>query len=65
VWKLGATTGEARAGSLIPRAGGAGFVSITYADGAAWLSTYDLDCAVSIEVRSYIKEGRCFDTSFT
>jgi streptogramin lyase len=41
VWKLDGTTGEARAASRIPRAGGFGFVSITYADGAAWLSTYD------------------------
>jgi hypothetical protein len=48
VWKLGATTGEARAGSLIPRAGGAGFVSITYADGAAWLSTYDRGTVVRV-----------------
>lgn len=41
VWKLDAATGEPRAASLIPPAGGFGFVSIAYADGAAWLTTYD------------------------
>ena len=41
VWKLDATTGVPRAASLTPRAGGFGLVSITYADGVAWLSSYD------------------------
>ena len=40
VWKLDGTTGEARAASLIPTAPGFGLVSITYGDGAAWLSDY-------------------------
>lgn len=41
VWMLDAATGQPQAASLIPRAGGFGFASIAYADGAAWLTTYD------------------------
>jgi streptogramin lyase len=41
VWKLDATTGAPQAASLIPPAGGFGFVSIAYAEGAAWLTTYN------------------------
>ena len=41
VWKLDAATGAPQAAALIPPAAGFGFVSIAYADGAAWLTTYN------------------------
>jgi streptogramin lyase len=41
VWKLDAATGTPQAAALIPPAAGFGFVSIAYADGAAWLTTYN------------------------
>jgi streptogramin lyase len=41
VWRLDAATGRALGASLIPRTPGFGLVSIVYADGAAWLSSYD------------------------
>lgn len=40
VWKLDGASGEPQAASLIPQTRSS-FVSIVYADGAAWLSTYD------------------------
>jgi streptogramin lyase len=48
VWKLDAATGEPQAAALIPRAGGFGFVSIAYADGAVWLTTYDRGTLVRV-----------------
>jgi streptogramin lyase len=48
VWKLDAATGEAQAASLIPRGGGPGFVSIHYADGTAWLTTYERGTLVRV-----------------
>jgi streptogramin lyase len=40
VWKLDAATGQPQAASLLPASGGSGFVSIAYADGFAWLTSY-------------------------
>jgi streptogramin lyase len=41
IWRLNEATGDPQAAALIPLAGGFGFVSIVYADGRAWLTTYD------------------------
>jgi streptogramin lyase len=48
VWKLDAATGQAQAASPLPRAGGFGFVSVVYAEGAAWLTMFDRGTLVRV-----------------
>jgi streptogramin lyase len=41
VLQLDEQTGAVQAAALLPRAGGTGFVSIAYGNGAAWVTNYD------------------------
>jgi hypothetical protein len=48
VWALDGATGTPRAASLTPRARGFGLVSVSYADGAAWVTSYDRGTLVRV-----------------
>jgi hypothetical protein len=51
VWALDAASGLARAAALTPRAGGFGFVSIFFAEGTAWLTSYNRGTLVRVAER--------------
>jgi streptogramin lyase len=49
LWRLDDRTGTAQAASLIPRAGGFGFVSVAAGGGKVWLTTYDRGTVVRVD----------------